>query len=140
MLIAKVTDLKINWQHPEIARKDLLRHEGEFVMVSIKNVKKKRSLPQNRVIHSIVRDFAEQIEYPEGSGVYRSSEDWKDLLAAAVISQCRELEIVPVPESDAVVVLGLHTSDMTTKEMTLLIEYAHSYGAKRGVEFSPTSL
>jgi hypothetical protein len=57
-------------------------------------------------------------------------EDWKDVLGAAVMAARRnELRIVPGIDG-GVVVLGCHTSDMTSSEMGEVIERAYVIGAE----------
>jgi hypothetical protein len=57
-------------------------------------------------------------------------EDWKDLLGSAVMrAQRGELRIIPGIDG-GVVVLGCHTSDMTSSEMGEVIERAYVIGAE----------
>ena len=140
MAIAKINKGKIEFENKEASKAILLRHEGKKMDVSFNIPKSKRSLAQNRLIHSIVSDLSFQLEYPEGSGMFRSKDCWKDIIAAGVKVAMHELEVVPVPESAAVVVLGLHTSKMSVKEMGDFVEYAYAYGSPRGVCWSKTSI
>jgi hypothetical protein len=60
-------------------------------------------------------------------------DDWKVIFTAALK---RELRLVPNLTGDGVVQLGMSTSDMTTAEMTDLIEFMFAWGAENGVLWS----
>jgi hypothetical protein len=57
-------------------------------------------------------------------------EDWKDYIGSAVMRSKRgELRVIPGMDG-GVVVLGCHTSDMTSAEMSEVIERAYVIGAQ----------
>ena len=84
-----------------------------------------RTLDQNAKLHAMLADVSRQVEY---CGKYRSVEDWKDIFAAAIKMVEQEEEIVPGLEG-GVVVLGLHTSDMTIAQIIKMIEYIYAWAS-----------
>ena len=100
-------------------------------------VKVRRNLEQNKKLHAMCADISFQIMW---HGEYRDVEDWKDLLTAGYKIAAHNLEIAPCPDSDKVVILGLHTSKMSTSEMADLITYMYAFGNEREVIWSePTN-
>lgn len=101
----------------------------EGARVEIKG--KVRSLPQNEKMWAMLTEYAEQAEW---AGEKRSTEDWKDLFTGAVKVAAG---IVPVPGLEGgIMLLGLHTSDMSVAEMADLITYMESKAEGFGVVLS----
>lgn len=101
----------------------------KFSRIEIKGPK--RTLPQNDKMWAMLTEFAEQATW---GGKKRSTADWKDLLTAAVKVAGGGVEAVPGLEG-GIMLLGLHTSDMSLAEMADLITYMEAKGAELGVEF-----
>jgi hypothetical protein len=92
----------------------------------------KRTTPQNDKMWAMLTEFAEQAEW---AGKKRTTTEWKDLLTGAVKIAGGGVEAVPGLEG-GIMLLGLHTSDMTVGEMAELISYMEFKGAELGVSFS----
>lgn len=101
-----------------------------FARVEIKDAK--RTLPQNDKMWAMLTEYAEQGEW---AGKKRSPGDWKDLFTAAVKIAGGGVEAVPGLEG-GLMLLGLHTSDMTVAEMADLITYMESKAYDLGVVLS----
>jgi hypothetical protein len=101
-----------------------------FARVEIKDAK--RTLPQNDKMWAMLTEFAEQAEW---GGKKRTTGDWKDLFTAAVKVAGGGVEAVPGLEG-GLMLLGLHTSDMTVAEMADLITYMESKAQELGVVLS----
>lgn len=93
-----------------------------------------RTTEQNKMLHSILKDLSEQVEW---FGKHLTPEGWKHLLTGHLAG----VELVPNIDGNGFVSLtkGKPTSSMTKKEMSDLFELAWSFGADKGVNWSPTS-
>jgi len=89
----------------------------------------KRSLPQNDLMWAWLTAFAEQAEW---QGKRRTTLEWKDLFTGAVKVAGGGVEAVPGLEG-GIMLLGLHTSDMSKEEMSELIDYMQAKAAEWGV-------
>jgi hypothetical protein len=90
-----------------------------------------RSIDQNSLMWSLLRDFSKGVEWPEGSGQYQTPETWKDLLTALLRGQ------KALPGLDgSIVFVGARTSKMSKDEMSELIDLIFAEGTTRGVEFT----
>lgn len=87
-----------------------------------------RSLDQSKLMWARLRDVSRQLEW---YGHRLSPEDWKDMFTASL----RKATAVPGIDG-GFVVLGLHTSTMTTAEMADLLTLMEAFAAERGVVFS----
>jgi len=90
-----------------------------------------RTLDQNNKLWAMLTDLAEQAEW---HGKKRSTNDWKDLMTAAV-KVAEGLEAVPGLEG-GLMILGLHTSEMDVSEMADVITYMLKWGDEHGVVWS----
>jgi len=88
----------------------------------------RRSLDQNALMWSLLGQISKQVEW---FGKLRSPEDWKDLATAAL----RGAEFVPGLTPGTIVPLGMRTSQMTSAEISELIESLYAFGAEKGVHF-----
>lgn len=88
----------------------------------------RRSNDQNALMWSLLTQISKQLDW---AGEKRSPEDWKDLLTAAL----RHIECVPGIVPGTVVPLGMRTSQMTSAEISDLIESIIAFGTERGVKF-----
>lgn len=94
-----------------------------------------RTLPQNARLHAMITDVARQVAWPEGSGIKRTVEAWKDIFTAALRSANHGLDVVP-GLNGGFVLLGMHTSRMTKAELGDLMTLIEAFGAERGVVFN----
>lgn len=99
----------------------------KFSRVEIKGPK--RTLDQNSLLWARLTDFSEQAEW---AGKRRTTFEWKDLLTGAVKVAGGGIEAVPGLEG-GLMLLGLHTSDMSVEEMKDLLDYMESKAAELGV-------
>jgi hypothetical protein len=102
----------------------------QFARVEIKDPK--RTLPQNDKMWAMLTEFSEQATW---AGKPRSPGDWKDLFTAAVKLAGGGVEAVPGLEG-GLMLLGLHTSDLSVAEMADLITYMESKAHELGVVLS----
>jgi hypothetical protein len=91
----------------------------------------KRTLDQNSKLWALLTEVAEQAEW---AGKVRTPLEWKDLFTGAV-KVAGGLEAVPGLEG-GLMILGLHTSDMSVSEMVELIDYIEAWGTQNGITFS----
>lgn len=90
-----------------------------------------RSLEQNAAQWPILQAFARQLQWPvNGSMVYMSEDDWKDLLSAAFK---REQSRVAMGIDGGFVMLGQRTSKFSKSEFSEWLEFLHATAADRGV-------
>lgn len=89
----------------------------------------KRTLPQNDKMWAMLTEFAEQAEW---AGKKRTELEWKDLFTGAVKVAGGGVEAVPGLEG-GIMLLGLHTSDMSVAEMADIITYMESKAVELGV-------
>lgn len=87
-----------------------------------------RSLDQNAKMWAMLADLSRQVEW---YGQRLTSEEWKDVLTAALKKQ------KAVPGIDGgFVVIGARTRNMTIREMSDLVELMYAFGAERDVKWS----
>lgn len=87
-----------------------------------------RSLDQNALMWARLTEIARQVDW---YGRKLTPTDWKDMFTASL----RNAISVPGIDPGTVVVLGLHTSDMTRAEMGLLLDLIDAFAAERGITF-----
>ncbi|MEZ2742651.1 recombination protein NinB [Paenalcaligenes hominis] len=96
-----------------------------------------RSLDQNNLMWAVLTDLSRQVLWPVNGVKQRlSSEDWKSIITASLHEENRMAQGI----NGGFVLLGKSTSRMSIKEMTEVIEFAHAFGAERGVKWSPTAI
>jgi hypothetical protein len=86
----------------------------------------KRSIPQNSLLWARLTDISQQVEW---YGQKLAADDWKDMFTASL----RKARVVPGLDPGSFVLLGLHTSDMSKDEMTMLLDLIDAFAAERGV-------
>jgi hypothetical protein len=86
----------------------------------------KRSIPQNSLLWARLTDISQQVEW---YGQKLAPDDWKDMFTASL----RKARVVPGLDPGSFVLLGLHTSDMSKDEMTMLLDLIDAFAAERGV-------
>lgn len=90
--------------------------------------KNRRSLGQNALMWSLLRDISNQVEWHEQKLTIK---DWKWIFTAAV----RRQRMVPGIDG-GMVFLGEPTSGMSKQEMAELIDLIYSFGADHEVVWS----
>lgn len=94
-----------------------------------------RSLKQNRLMWSCLRDLSAQVTW---FGKSLTPEGWKEFITGHLDGQ----ELVPNMDGTGFISInrGKRTSHMTIKEMVAVIDLCHAFGSEQGVNWSPTSL
>lgn len=96
-----------------------------------------RSLDQNNLMWAALTDLSRQVQWTvNGKQETLSPDDWKNVITASLTEENR----MALGINGGFVMLGKSTSRMTIKEMTEVIEFAHAFGAERGVRWSPTAI
>jgi hypothetical protein len=88
----------------------------------------RRSNDANALMWSLLTQLSKQLEW---CGKKRSAEDWKDLTTAAL----RHAEFVPGINPGTIVPLGMRMSQMSSAEISDLIESIIAFGTEHGVKF-----
>lgn len=89
----------------------------------------RRSVEQNALLWSRLTELSRQVVW---YGEKLSAEDWKDVCSASL----RRARVVPGIDGGSFVPLGMRTSDMSTAEMTALLDLISAFGAEHGVAFA----
>lgn len=89
----------------------------------------KRSLDQNALLWARLTDVSKQVEW---YGQKLAPGDWKEMFTASL----RKARVVPGIDPGSFVLLGLHTSDMGTEEMSNLLDLIDAFAAEHGVSWS----
>ena len=92
-----------------------------------------RSTAQNARLWAMLGDVSKQVEW---YGKKLSTDDWKHVFTAGL----RKLDVVPNLDGTGFVALGMHTSRMSVREMSDLIELITAFGAERRLVWSDPSL
>ncbi|HEY9219582.1 MAG TPA: recombination protein NinB [Phenylobacterium sp.] len=97
----------------------------------------KRTLPQNDKMWAMLTEVSEQATW---HGEKLSTFEWKDMFTAAVKIAANPKSVRAVPGLEGgIMMLGLHTSDMSVAEMADLITYMEFKAPDLGVQFSDGS-
>lgn len=93
-----------------------------------------RTDAQNRMMHSILKDLSEQVEW---FGKKLTPDGWKNMLTGHLAG----VDLVPNFDGTGFVSLtkGKPTSSMTKREISDLFELAWAFGSEKGVRWSQTS-
>jgi hypothetical protein len=95
---------------------------------------------QNRFLHALLRDIANQIGWPRDTGEVHSPVWWKRRCTLEwIIENKIPYEIItPLYDhgDEEFGILLPHTSDLTTAECADLSEWIIAFGTKQGVRFS----
>lgn len=102
----------------------------KFSRVEIKGPK--RTLPQNDKLWAMLTEFAEQATW---QGEALTELEWKDMFTGAVKVAGGGVRAVPGLEG-GIMLLGLHTSDMSVAEMADLLTYMIKKADEFGVILS----
>lgn len=92
----------------------------------------KRTDEQNRKMWPMLTEVARQVEWPEGSGMKLTAEDWKLVFLDAL---GYEMRMVPGISKRGYVNLGRSSSKLTKAEFSDLIEIIYAFGSEHGVRF-----
>lgn len=93
-----------------------------------------RSLQQNALLHAMLSDIADQIEW---AGAKRDAEVWKRLLTAAWLrARGEHVEVLPAVDGHGVDVVFRRTSKLTRAECAELCDFIAAWAIERGVEFT----
>jgi hypothetical protein len=122
-----VVIIRSDFDREQAAAWALKAHDG----MSITFKKSTRSLDQNSLMWARLTEIARQVDW---YGRKLTPTDWKDMFTASL----RKATSVPGIDPGTVVVLGLHTSDMTKDEMGLLLDLIDAFAAERGISFQET--
>lgn len=87
-----------------------------------------RSLDANARMWAMLTEVSRQVVW---HGRKLSPEDWKHMFTATL----KRLDVVPNLDGTGFVALGMHTSTMTIRQMSDLMELIAAFGAERGVRF-----
>lgn len=91
--------------------------------------KKRRSNDQNALMWVLLTHLAENLEW---HGQKLPAEDWKDFMMHGL----RRARWVPAEDGAGMVPIGMRTSDLSSEEMSELIEFIYAFGARHGVDLS----
>lgn len=102
--------------------------------------RKQRSDLQNRFIHALLNDIADQIGWPRDTGEVHSTVWWKRRCTLEWILENNIPHEIITPlydhgDQDFGIILP-HTSDLNTAQCADLAEWIIAFGAKQGVRFS----
>jgi hypothetical protein len=100
-----------------------------------------RTYLQNRFLHALLSDIADQLPWPRETEELHDMEWWKRRCTLQwLIDNKQPVEVItPLQRSDNEEDFGLllpHTSDLTTPEFSSLTEWIISFGTLNGVTFS----
>jgi hypothetical protein len=100
----------------------------------------RRTVLQNRFLHALLGDLADQLPWPKETGELHDLEWWKRRCTLQwLIDQKQPVEIItPLQQVDESQDLGLllpHTSDLTTAQCASLSEWIIAFGVTNGVTF-----
>lgn len=94
----------------------------------------KRSSPQNRRLHAMLTELANQAEW---HGQKLPMEVWKRLCMAAWMREERQSpQLVPALDGHGVDIIYERTSRLSKAECGRLMEWVEAFGAERGVKFT----
>lgn len=114
-----------------IAAKEAIDQAPDGWTVTIKAPK--RSEESSAMMWALIDDISDQVEW---YNTKLCPSDWKAIFTASL----RRQHVIPGLDGELVVVAG-STRDLTTKEMSDLIELITSFGVERGVKFkAPRSM
>jgi hypothetical protein len=109
---------------------DIVRKLPKFSRVEIKGPV--RTISQNSKLWPCLTDIAMRATW---QGEKLTELEWKDMFTGAVKVAGGGVRAVPGLEG-GIMLLGLHTSDMTVEEAADLITYMLKWGDEHGVEWS----
>ena len=113
---------------------DLMK-AGKFPVISI--AAETRTQEQNRLMWPILTDVSNQVEWPTGSKILRSPEDWKTIFMSALNTDQTNLVLGLNSE---VINLNLKTSNLSKARFSELIEFIYAEGTERGTRWTDPAI
>lgn len=111
---------------------DMIRRGLPAGPVAIRLGRERRTLDQNAKLWPMLTDISRQKRWvKDGQPCHLSPHEWKDLFTAAL----RKQSMAPGIEG-GMVVLGLHTSRMTKRAFSDLIEFMYAQGSEWDIAWS----
>jgi hypothetical protein len=108
---------------------------GKPVSVTLKH--ESRSDRQNKQLWACLGDFAKQADYPSGSGLMRTAEQWKIIFISAYkYDPCNIL----IGLNNELVNIGYSSKALPKEQFSELIEFIFAEGASRGVKFGDPAM
>lgn len=105
---------------------------GKSAKVRIEECAPTRTLEQNAKMWAVLTDIAQQVPwFVDGKEQLLEPDDWKDILTAGL----KKTQRIAQGVEGGFVMLGVRTRKMKIGEMVELIEFAHWFGAQKGVVF-----
>lgn len=105
--------------------------------LTLSDKRSRRSLEQNNKMWAMLTDISKQVQWPvNGVLTWMSTEEWKDVLSAAVKQANGEGMRIAQGVDGGFVFLGQRTSRMSVKELGELIEFMYAFGSDRNVLWS----
>jgi hypothetical protein len=101
--------------------------------LKLPEVTDRRTVEQNRLMWALLRDLANQVEWPvDGRMQKLSPDDWKHIMTGGLKKHQR----VAAGIDGGFVILGQYTHKMKKDEMAELIELIQAFGAQHNVVWS----
>lgn len=95
-----------------------------------------RSYQQNRFLHALLADIADQLPWPSYTGELHGLEWWKRRLTLAWLKESQQpVEVITDLDGADFGLLLPHTSDLTTAQFASLCEWILAFGTTNGVTF-----
>lgn len=95
-----------------------------------------RTALQNRFLHALLNDLADQLPWPKETGELHSMEWWKRRCTLQWLIDSKERpEVITAIDGDDFAILLPHTSDLTTAQCASLSEWILGFGGMNGVTF-----
>jgi hypothetical protein len=92
-----------------------------------------RTLDQNALLWPLLQDLSRQVEWAiDGVPAKLKPEEWKDIATAALVKEQRWA----MGMDGGVVFLGQHTSTMSKRKFSDLLEVIYAFGSRHGVQWS----
>ena len=96
-----------------------------------------RSVEQNALLHALLTDISKQVVW---AGAKRDTDTWKRLMVAAWCRANQEqVELLPAIDGHGVDIVFRRTSQMTSGEITSLIDFIHAWCNENGVVYMDPS-
>lgn len=95
-----------------------------------------RNLEQNALLHAILTDIADQLEW---AGEHQDVETWKRLLVAAWMRATgRGVRLLPAIDGQGFDALYQRTSHLSKSECSELVDYIQAWATEQGVIWTRT--
>jgi len=92
-----------------------------------------RSLEQNDKLHTMLNDISKQVDW---YGKKLSVLIWKRLCVAAYLREIKESPMmIPAIDGNGIDMIYEHTSKMSKKMLSELIEWVYAFGTEKGIKW-----